>query len=191
MIKNDPITFGKYNWLVLDVKDCGALIITRDIIELHWYHNAFAETTWADCDLRKYLNIDIYNRFSKDEQAKITPVTNSNLNNPWFKTTGGKDTIDRIFLLSLEEVCKYFGDSTEKLRNKGCQRWSIDDENNCYRQAKYDNNAHWWRLRSPGYYGRTSASVNEDGHVYVRGNGVSGRPRDGGGVRPALWLNSC
>lgn len=188
MVTHDIIAFGKYNWQVLSIKDGRALIITEDIIALRWYHTKFADITWADCDLRKYLNNEFYNEFNQDEKAKISTVRNRNADNQWFKTKGGKSTIDSIFLLSLEEVCEYFGDSKAKLQNKGSQTWFIDDENNGKRQAKYGNDYHWWRLRSPGYYGRTGASVSYNGHVYVRGNGVYGRPRDGGGVRPALWL---
>lgn len=188
MTRNDTITFGKYNWRVLDIKIDTALIITEDIVELRWYHNKFVEITWADCELRNYLNNEFYNKFNEDEKRKILAVKNKNFDSPWFPTKGGKDTIDKIFLLSLEEVCMYFGDSGTKLQNKDTQKWQIDDENNFNRQAKYKNEFHWWRLRSPGYYGRTSASVNKKGCVYVRGNGVHGRPKDGGGLRPALWL---
>ncbi|RYF49635.1 MAG: hypothetical protein EOO39_45325 [Cytophagaceae bacterium] len=155
---------------------------------MRWYHTKFVDITWAGCALRQYLNHDLYNTFSQDEKARIIEVTNHNVANPWFNTTGGPNTPERLFLLSLEEVCQYFGDSSAKLRNKGSQTWSIDDENNGKRQAKYGANFHGWRLRSPGYYGRTGASINKNGHVYVRGNGVFGRPKDGGGVRPVLWL---
>ena len=188
MGRDDKITFGKYTWRVLDFKDESALVITEDIIELRWYHDAFVDITWADCVLRKYLSNEFYNKFSPDEKEKIITVTCRNSDNPWFKTKGGMDTTDSIFLLSLEEVCAYFGDSKAKLQHKGSQTWLIDDDNNEKRQAKYGNDLHWWRLRSPGYYGRTAASISGNGNVYVRGNGVYGRPRDGGGVRPALWL---
>lgn len=187
-MKDGMLTFGRYNWRVLDLKDDKALIITEAIIELRWYHQEFADTTWADCAVRKYLNNEFYATFSPNEQARVSSVTNTNPDNPWFRTTGGTDTIDSIFLLSLEEVCRYFGDSSTKLQQKGSQTWLIDDENNGNRQAKYGNDFHWWRLRSPGYYGRTAVSVSSSGNVYVRGNGVYGRPRDSGGIRPALWL---
>ncbi len=188
MRKNDLITFGKYNWRVLDINQDRMLIITEDITELRWYHSDFVDTTWADCELRKYLNDEFYNTFNQNEKARIIAVENHNPDNSWFKTKGGTNTTDNIFLLSLEEVCKYFGDSKENLNIKGKQKWLISDENDQNRQAKYGNEFHWWRLRSQGYYGRTSASINSKGNVYVRGNGIYGRPKDGGGVRPALWL---
>ncbi|GAB3803679.1 hypothetical protein GCM10028819_33940 [Spirosoma humi] len=189
MEKHDLITFGLYTWLVLAVEeDRRALIITQDIVELRWYHHQFVNVTWADCALRQYLNQVLYLTFSPEERAKIIQITNKNFDNPWFNTKGGADTTDHLFLLSLEEVCQYFGDSRANLSTKGGQTWFIDDANNGNRQARYGTDLHGWRLRSPGYYGRTGASITKNGHVYVRGNGVFGRPRDGGGIRPALWL---
>ena len=188
MIEDDTIAFGNYDWRVLKTKDGRILIITENIIGLRWYNRKFVGVTWADCELRKYLNNEFYDTFSQDEKARVIPFVNTNPDNPWFRTKGGTDTNDSLFLLSLEEVCKYFGDSSKNLLIKGTQKWYIEDENNRKRQAKYGNGFHWWRLRSPGYYGRTSASVSANGNVYVRGNGVYGRPKDGGGVRPALWL---
>ncbi|TDS13120.1 DUF6273 domain-containing protein [Sphingobacterium paludis] len=190
MIQDDIIVFGDYNWKVLDVKDDKLLIVSEDIIELHWYHREFTGVTWADCALRNYLNNEFYTKFSSNEKSKILAVTNTNLNNQWFRTKGGTDTLDKVFLLSLEEVCTYFGNSAGNLLVKGKQRWLIDDDNNEMRKAKFGSENHWWRLRSPGYYDRTSASVQSNGCVYVRGKGVYGRPKDGGGVRPALWLKT-
>jgi hypothetical protein len=190
MVKDDIIPFGQYTWQVLAVEDGRrALLITQDILELRWYHTRFEDITWANCALRQYLNETIYTAFSQGEKARIMEITNRNDNNPWFNTPGGQDTPDHLFLLSLEEVCQYFGDSLTNLRNKGGQTWAINDDNNHKRQARYGTDFHWWRLRSPGYYGRTGASINKNGYVYLRGNGVFGRPRDGGGVRPALWLS--
>lgn len=189
MVKHDLITFGQYTWQVLAIEEGHrALIITQDIVDLQWYHRQFVNVTWANSALRHYLNEELYPSFDPEEQAQIMQVTNRNANNPWFNTEGGPDTADHLFLLSLQEVCQYFGDSQAKLSTKGGQTWLIDDQNNANRQARYGRDFHGWRLRSPGYYGRTGASITKDGHVYVRGNGVFGRPRDGGGVRPALWL---
>jgi len=184
----DTILFGTYNWQILKVESNKALIITENIVELRWYHNKFADVTWENTEIRQYLNHEFYERFSAEEKQKIITVTNKNPDNYWFRTNGGNDTSDKIFLLSLEEVCLYFGNSFSKLEQKDDQKWQIDDENNNNRQAKFGNDFHWWRLRSPGYYGRTAASVSKNGSVYVRGNGVFGSPKDGGGLRPALWL---
>ncbi|MGG6312417.1 DUF6273 domain-containing protein [Paenibacillus macerans] len=50
------LSFGGYNWRVLDTQSNAALIITEDIIEQRAYHDAYKDITWADCALRKYLN---------------------------------------------------------------------------------------------------------------------------------------
>ena len=116
----DKINFGKYEWRVLDIQNNAALILTENIIETRPYHNRYVNITWADCALRKYLNGEFYDTFSEVDRAKIMPVTNKNLNNQWYGTKGGEDTLDYIFLLSIEEaVCKYFGDSSKKLYNRG------------------------------------------------------------------------
>jgi hypothetical protein len=184
MRKDDLLLFGPYRWRVLAVEDHGALIITEEIIALRWYHHAFVDVTWAECALRHYLNHAFCYAFGPAEQATILAVANANPDNPWFGTPGGPTTTDRVFLLSLDEACTYFGDSRAGLATKGRQTWCLDDEHNVTRQATYGAAAHSWRLRSPGYYGRTGASVSAQGGIYVRGNGVHGRPRDGGG----LWL---
>ena len=190
MKEGDTVILGNYEWQVIKKKDGKLLIITNEIIEVQWYHNSFVDITWENCTLRKYLNNELYNSFNEIERERILLVKNRNLNNPWFGTLGGSNTTDYIFLLSLEEVSKYFGNSNKNLKIKGGQIWLISDKNNQKRQAKYKNGFHWWRLRSPGYYGKTSASINSKGEIYVRGNGVHGRPKDGGGIRPALWLKA-
>lgn len=117
---NSLITFGPYNWRVLDIQNNAALIITENIIEQRSYHDTYKEITWADCALRKYLNGEFYDKFTEAEKSRIDLVINRNLDNEWYGSKGGEDTEDRIFLLSIEEVvCHYFGDSSSRLYNKG------------------------------------------------------------------------
>ncbi len=119
-IKMDStLSFGGYNWRVLDIQDNVALLITEDIIEQCAYHDAYKDITWADCSLRKYLNGEFYDKFSEADKSRIISVLNKNLDNQWYGSKGGVDTKDSIFLLSVEEVCKYFGDSRSKLYNRG------------------------------------------------------------------------
>lgn len=110
MQTGDKLSFGKYDWQVLDVQKNAALIITERIIEQRSYHETYQDITWADCSLRKYLNSEFYDQFSAAEKSKILPVQNKNPVNQWYGTSGGADTKDFIFLLSIEEaVCRYFG----------------------------------------------------------------------------------
>jgi hypothetical protein len=184
----DIITFDKYNWRVLDVdvQDKKKLIITEDIIEKRPYNVRYEDITWESCTLRQYLNGQFYNSFA--EKNRIQPQTNENKSNQWFNTVGGKSTKDHVFLLSLEEVVRYFGDgsSAQLLANKGSQSYWIEDKNNNARRAHCQNNSSWWWLRSPGFHGYDAAGILGDGAVSVCGGIVT---HAGGGVRPALWLN--
>ncbi|CBH27139.1 hypothetical protein lse_0988 [Listeria seeligeri serovar 1/2b str. SLCC3954] len=91
------LSFGNYNWRVLDIKENSALIITENIIEHRVYHDAYKQITWADCALRFYLNGEFYNTFSATEKSKIVSVINKNDDNQWYGTDGGVNTKDSIF----------------------------------------------------------------------------------------------
>ena len=67
--QSSVITFGKYEqdnnvgngredieWLVLDVKDNKALIISKYGLDCQPYNASQAEVTWENCTLRKWLN---------------------------------------------------------------------------------------------------------------------------------------
>lgn len=194
-----PISFGGYHWRVLDIQNNTALIITEDIIEHRAYHDAYKEITWADCALRNYLNGEFYNKFTATDRSRIIPVLNKNLDNQWYGSKGGADTMDSVFLLSVEEVvCKYFGDSSSKLHNPGKnQRYWFErkDKNNSKRIARLEANKGriwWWWLRSPGRVNVKAVYIHGDGNIGIQGNNIlKGNISDGrctGGVRPALWL---
>ncbi|MFD1175789.1 DUF6273 domain-containing protein [Paenibacillus puldeungensis] len=190
--------FGGYTWRILDIKNNAALIITEDIIEQRAYHDAYKDITWAECALRKYLNGEFYNKFNATDKSRIIPVINNNFDNQWYGSKGGEDTQDSVFLLSIEEVvCKYFGDSSSKLQNRGKnQRYWFErkDENNSKRIARLEgkNWGTWWWLRSPGRVNVKAVYIHGDGNIGIQGNNIlKGNISDGeckGGVRPALWL---
>lgn len=197
------VPFGRYDWRVLDIKNNAALIITEGIIELRAYHDVYRDTTWAYCALRKYLNGSFYDAFREADQSRIISVINKNPHNPWYGTEGGEDTRDSVFLLSIEEaVCKYFGDSSSKLLNRGKNQmywFQRKDENNIKRAATSEGYSWWWWLRSPGRNNVKAVYVHGDGNIGIQGNNILKcnisscfHPLNGdnrGGVRPALWLN--
>ncbi|WP_099205779.1 DUF6273 domain-containing protein [Scatolibacter rhodanostii] len=193
------LSFGSYDWRVLDKQEDKVLMITEKIIEQRPYHDVYKDTTWAECALRKYLNGEFYDRFSEAEKARIIPVLNQNLDNPWYGSRGGDDTTDNVFLLSLEEAaCKYFGDSSANLYHKGKnQRYWFErkDKNNGKRLAMLQDNDWnwWWWLRSPGRVNVKAVYIHgTDGNIGIQGNNILiGNLSDGrctGGVRPTMWL---
>ncbi|MDR3294673.1 MAG: DUF6273 domain-containing protein [Clostridiales Family XIII bacterium] len=198
------IPFGAFGgkalcWRVLDVdvQNGRALLLTEDIIEKRSYHSSYTDVTWEECALRRYLNGDFLTDFGTDK-SRIAQVTNANPDNPWYGTAGGDSTTDKVFLLSIDEAVKYFGDSGDLKNRKGWyyengkdvlkdgKGWWINDQYNSKRIAKYENRTWWWWLRSPGGHSDRAAGVDDDGSLSVIGDYVH---HSECGVRPALWLN--
>lgn len=197
----DTVAFDRYSWRVLAVQEDRALLITDSIVAQRAYHNRFGDVTWADCELRAYLNGMFYDTFSEANRAKILTVLNKTPDNPWYGANGGEDTLDRIFLLSLEEtVRRYFGDSSWNLDNRSAKQrywFQKKDENNSKRRATFDGCGWWWWLRTPGRDNRRAIYIHGDGNIGIQGNGTfhynsnTLHPVTGenyGGVRPALWV---
>ena len=180
---SDILQLGGYDWRVLDIQGRKILIISEKIFPDRKFDASSSEVKkWENSDIREYLNSSFYNdMFTAGEKAQIieTKVIN--------KDYGENDTMDKIFLLSVEEVVKYFGDSG-KLADEQHNR-TIDDEYNDARIAyTEDGDANWWWLRTSAHYSDYIAYVSRIGriHHYLQdGNDQY----SAGGVRPALWLN--
>ncbi|HBN83968.1 MAG TPA: hypothetical protein DDZ89_09005 [Clostridiales bacterium] len=186
------IKFGIYDWVVLDKQHDKMLIITEKVIIKRPYHHEECEITWETCDMRKYLNGEFYASFNQADRERVIEVVNENPDNPWDGTTGGIPTSDRIFLLSINEVVQYFGDSGQlqaKPTGPKGESWWFNDQYDMVRSAKLGSKNAWWWLRSPGYIGKRAAYITINGAVHVHGesNGSKGKL---GGIRPALWLKT-
>ncbi|MCL1879820.1 MAG: DUF6273 domain-containing protein [Actinomycetia bacterium] len=183
------LEFGGYKWRVLQVQSDQqrALLITEDVIERHPYNVEDVDVTWETCSLRRYLNGDFLDKLSAQEQEQVLEVSNTNANNQWYGTPGGNDTKDKVFLLSLDEVVKYFGDSGQ-LANKpadAADNWYINDQYDKNRVVLYEGTGIWWWLRSPGGHANLVATCEVGGGIYVNGGFADYYE---GGVRPVLWL---
>ena len=200
----DIVYFGRYpqtakgmdqtpiEWIVLRVRGGKALVISRYGLDVKRYNTEEAAVTWETCSLRAWLNSDFLNAaFTPEEQAAIsvTCVDNSAAQGygEW-KTKGGKDTQDRVFLLSCAEANRYFGVITRDKNTKA----SIQPTAYAIRQGAYtrkdikteNGSAGWWWLRSPGNSQRDAAVVYLAGTLSY--DSVS---RGIGCVRPAMWIN--
>jgi len=102
----ETITFGTYGgkpieWLVLDVRDNKALIITVNVIEQRRFDSSTND--WETSELRQYLNNEFIDRLNK---TKID---------------------GEIFLLSVDEINEYFKGGTNrtaKYRGKTAWCWT-------------------------------------------------------------------
>lgn len=167
-------------WLVLEVKDGKALVISKYALDCKQYNTSYTDVTWETCTLRKWLNNDFIDAaFSADEKAMIPTVTVSADKNPEYSTNPGNATQDQVFLLSITEANKYF--SSDSARQ--CEPTDFAVANGAWES---DSGNCWWWLRSPGGSQYGAAYVDLGGDVYVGGYGVSS---DNYAVRPALWID--
>ena len=173
----DYIKFGSYpqtssgqkqsiEWQVLSKENNKILVISRYGLDAKRFDRS--SNKWANSEIRKWLNGSFYNNaFSVDDKKSI------NLSN-----LSDVGTSDNVFLLSYNEVKKYF--ANDDVRR--CKPTEYAKKNGAY----VNNNGFGvWCLRSP-YPTRSNFVyyVRDDGRVYddyvSRGNRV---------VRPALWIN--
>jgi len=202
VIGDDNFDFANMKWQVLDVDTINrrALLLSKIVLEEKRYHHSLEATNWADSELRNYLNEKFLNdRFAQVDKDRIIKSALKNDKNQWYDTDGGESTADYIFLLSVDEVLQYFGDSGDLESNKRwaskdgewvlneSEGWLLNDEFNNKRIAATENGTaiHWW-LRSPGHDGAYAACILLRGPIVMDGHDVN--DTEGFGVRPALWL---
>ena len=183
-IVGNIIQFGGSDWQILDATGDRALIISVDITKRMPYNQTLANMTWYDSEIRRYLNRDYFNTFNVEDRARIIETVINNENNQWYGTPGGDNTSDHIFLLSIAEVVRYYGNSG-RLANRPSWQMQIDDQFNENRQAQFTNRFMGWWLRSPGFDGHSAAIVNSNGNLAMSGIMVNATDV---GVRPAMWV---
>ena len=157
-VVGDVVTFGIYDWYIIGKSDNGVTLLMKENLTTKAYNDDLTDTTWATCSLRAYLNGEFYNGsgFSDEDRAKIVKTSNTNPNNG--SVSGGKDTKDYIYLLSIGEAN------------------ALDNSIRA--------NGSWWWLRSPGLDSYYAALVYDSGNVNSFGDGVDHE----GGVRPVINL---
>ena len=168
-------------WLVLEMKDGKALVVSKYALDCKHYNTSYADVTWETCSLRQWLNSDFMNTaFSTIEKAMISTVTVSADKDPNYSTNPGNATQDQVFLLSLAEAKEYF--SSDSARQ--CKPTVYAVANGAY--ANKVNGNCWWWLRSPGGKQNYATSVYNDGEVDAIGTYVI---YDRCAVRPAMWID--
>lgn len=185
------VQFGRYpqttegnddtvvEWQVLDHDGRNALLISRYGLDVQPYTWPSAQITWEQCTLRIWLNDTFANRaFSQEEQQAIlmTTVVNGSDEGYW-KTDGGNDTQDKIFLLSYRQAEQYFDVTINNNENIKSRMQPTD-----YALAHGAGKLGWW-LRSQGPEQDTAARVYSVGALDYDFTGFEEC------VRPALWVN--
>jgi len=189
----DTVLFGAYEqdnntsngkegieWRVLAKEGGKLLIISEYALDCQQYNTSSTNVTWETCSLRKWMNGTFLNAaFSTEEQAQIQSTNVSADKNPEYRANPGNATTDKVFLLSITEVEKYF--TSDSARQ--CKPTKYAVANGAY--VNSDNGNCWWWLRSPGCDQKCAAYVHGFGSVRYSGNTVSS---GNDCVRPALWI---
>ncbi|MDD4113333.1 MAG: DUF6273 domain-containing protein [Herbinix sp.] len=185
------ISMGGIDWKVLDVQDGKALVLSELILESRSYNeDVTLLNEWVDSSLRAYLNGDFYNKtFSKKEKKRIVSATLVNNINPEYSNSLGTDTKDKIFLLSKEEVSRYFKDEESSIAYANRNSPAILKSNvNSFSDNSYDGvyqkYTPWhWFLRTPAWNNERGVSgVDRFGKNTTLSNNYDY------GVRPAMWI---
>ena len=155
-------------WVVLEVQESRALLITRYAIDYRKLHKTGESVEWKTCDLRAWLNTEFPElAFTASERAACC-VTR-------------QEEEDTVFLLSGEEAGQYFPNPGQAVTQPTpCARAK-------YKGTSDSPNAAWWL--------RSRATVNGvPGYGYITATGIPSGNRNPDGwfyVRPALWVDTA
>ena len=98
----------KIEWLVLDVEEGRALVVSKYALDVGMYSTG-KEVSWATSKSREWLNSIFFdNAFSIKEKNKILTLTIPKDDSYYGNEMYGEITQDKMFLLSFTEVCNYF-----------------------------------------------------------------------------------
>ena len=172
----------KIKWRVL-WNDGDTLFVMADKgIDCKAYNDIIISVTWEECTLRHWLANDFYNMaFNANEQKAIKIHNVNNQAAPGYMKGNGRDTEDKIYILSIPEIRnENYGlwdkkiDWEHKKDKKANRRMKPAD----YAYARgistgnvmgdYKKNCKWW-LRSACSYTNYGAEVSWEGGVFTVG----------------------
>lgn len=172
-------------WRVLEVSDDSVLLLSEYGLESRNVIDTFKKYTWATSSIRTFLNGDFLDSaFTKKQANAIIKSKVKTPDNKVYGTSGGRDTSDKVFLLSVEEatnpVYGFYPDFEAASQTRTLQVTQYALKHDGYKNATNGNTC-WW-LRSMGinnYYAS---------YIYTNGSGTHysfvGRRHDA--IRPAI-----
>ena len=175
-----PIT-----WVVLGRSKKGILALAQYGLDSRPYNDREQPTSWATCELRRWLNGEfLEHAFTEEERQALMLTEVYNDDNEDYDTPAGEDTEDRVFLLSVDEAEEF----CDSVAVAVCQPTAYALKNG----VEVDNfegqdlqAGCWWWLRSPGCDASFAMEMGAYGEI-----GEDGTPAHwwGGAVRPAIQL---
>ena len=157
----EVIPFAHMDWRVLEKKDGKVLLLKDNSLGSTPFDEKGQNVTWENSSVRKWLNNDfLQESFTENERKSILETNVKNTPNATYHTSAGKDTKDKLFLLSCDEVKKYY-------------------------DAVHETRSCWW-LRTPGAAANSMSFVYKDKTIMDYGYEVT---NDKITVKPAMWVD--
>ena len=203
----DIVLFGHYQqgqgmdpieWFVLDIKNNTILLISKYVLEYkQYYEKNYGDVTWETSPLRYWLNNEfLKSAFNKEENAVIQIQTVTADINPKSAANPGRETNDKVFLLSTTEAENYlqtkeiargipttYTKSTDQYVKLLNQMRDLDRKFGGSSGTVFRENCSYW-LRTPGEDNRKVAVISF-GEVYYKGRQAS----EALGVRPVVQID--
>lgn len=178
-------------WLVLEVQDQKALLVSSDILDARPFNNPDTSyLTWDASLIRQWLNSDFYtSAFDAEEQPYVLLSDLLTPSNTYYETTDCPDTQDRVFLLSSSEIDQYFHVPWNSIGYLSYIK-EIQAKPSAYALAQglevNDTGHARWFLRSPSDIRLIPiSSVSASGYVSSPGVHLD----EPFGTRPAIWVD--
>lgn len=181
--KNDDKTPIK--WRVLSVEGDDAFLMADKNLDCQSYNSQCWQITWENCTMRSWLNgygavenkvgMDysgngfLDNAFTESERQAIKTTDVVNNDNPDYGTAGGNDTVDQIYLLSLDELTNPAYGFISSTGNTDTRQ----AVNTAYTagggeiggSTQSEGRADYWWSRSPGKNSSAATLVHTDGQI--------------------------
>jgi hypothetical protein len=173
------MTYPKYDktvfeenvgWRVLASEGGKVLLFSDTVVETRAYNKSEVNrevlpATWETCTLRTWMNGEFYEALPAVLKDAVATTSVVNAPNAQSGESGGNNTEDKVFLLSVEEVEQYFPTKEDRELEKS-----------------------WW-LRSVGRNALNTAVVYDDGSISVGGMAVDDDSYlNLPGVHAAMWV---
>ncbi len=188
----DTFIFGSYyysdnekkpiEWLVLDKVGSKLFLLSKYALDIHCYYEKLKSITWESSNIRSWLNNDfLFSAFNEDELKKIQTTKIKNHDYYPNNTNGGNLTYDKVFLLSEEDVLKYFKEPVERV----CSGTPYVVNKGGYTEDSVlkGEKVYWW-LRTIGFNSAVALNVDQEGEIHSRSVSC-----DYYAIRPAIFID--
>lgn len=214
----DTVTFGAYEqdgnldngkeeieWIVLDKNGNEYLLLSKYVLDYCQFQKNKVEgisISWNNSEIRMWANNDFLNEaFSESDKRHVMQNSIDNTKNDFYNL---RPTDDRVFLLSIDEIIKYFGSRNENYDGDKINNYiNVNDKARTF-ATKFARNrgviigaktelSPYGSVNSCGYYTRSMRNSNYSQVSYINDIGSDGFTSvyDGWkrfGFRPAVWV---